>query len=52
VAVGAAAVVVLLAPRRAREVRGRVEARLAALDAAADDRFVLVPTVRRLLGVA
>ena len=50
VAVGAAAVAILLAPRRARELRARVEGRLRALAAADQDRFVLVPSVGRLLG--
>jgi hypothetical protein len=52
VAIGAAAVALLLAPRRARELRARVEGRLRALAAADQDRFVLVPSVARLLGAS
>ncbi len=52
VAIGAAGVAVLMAPRRAREMRARVEGRLRALAASDQDRFVLVPTVARLLGAA
>lgn len=49
VAIGAAAVGAVLAPRRWKEWRLRIGSRLRALDAADQDRFVLVPTVRRLL---
>jgi|GEM_PF-3358509 len=52
VAIGAAAVAVLMAPRRARELRARVAGRLRVLEASDQDRFVLVPTVARLLGAA
>ena len=48
-ALGAAGVTLLLSPRRGREVRARIEGRLRALDASDQDRFVLLPTVRRLL---
>jgi hypothetical protein len=49
VAIGAAAVLRLLAPARAAGMRDRVQGLLAALDAAESDRFVLTGTVRRLL---
>jgi len=49
VAIGASAVALLLAPRRARELRGRIAGRLAALDVGEPGRFVLTPTVRKLL---
>lgn len=49
VAIGAAAVGAVLAPRRWKEWRLRVASRLRSLDASDQDRFVLVPTVRRLL---
>ena len=52
VAVGAVAVAVLMAPRRARELRALVAGRLRALEASGQDRFVLVPSVARLLGAA
>jgi hypothetical protein len=49
VAIGAAAVALLLAPGRGREVRARVAPRIADLDATDQDRFVLLPVVRSLL---
>lgn len=49
VALGAAAAAILLAPRRARELRARAAPRLAALDLLDSDRFVLPSRVRRLL---
>ena len=48
-ALGAAAVAILLVPSRAREVRARIAPCLAALEAADSDRFVLLPAVRSLL---
>jgi hypothetical protein len=48
-AVGAAAVALLLAPSRGREVRARVAPRLAQLDAMDQDAFVVLPVVRALL---
>jgi hypothetical protein len=49
VAIGAAAVLRLLAPPRAEAARERVAARLAAVDARPCDRFVLTRSLRRLL---
>jgi hypothetical protein len=49
VAIGAAAVGLLVLPGRARTIRAAVASRLRALDAAEEDRFVLTPEVRRLL---
>ena len=49
VALGAAAVLRLLAPGRGLGVRDRVEGLLAALDASESDRFVLTTALRRLL---
>jgi hypothetical protein len=52
VAIGAAAILRLIAPGRAQGVRDRVEGLLAALDACESDRFVLPSSVRRLLDPA
>lgn len=48
VAIGAAGVLILMQPRRARELRMRASVRLAALDASDSDKFVLTPVTRRL----
>jgi hypothetical protein len=49
VALAGAALVCLRDPRRAASIRPMVAERLRRLDASSDDRFVLVPSVRRLL---
>lgn len=49
IALGAAAVALLLVPHRARELRARVAGRLASHLASEQDRFALTPTVLGLL---